>query len=139
MKMLALAIAITAEAFKNKLDRGGKPYILHCLYVLHKTHGSEDKKCAAVMHDLIEDTDWTYEMLREEGFSERVIDILKLLTHDKTEPYMDYVKRLAHDSDAKDIKKSDLEHNSKITRLKDVTKKDFDRIEKYHIAYKYLS
>jgi hypothetical protein len=52
---------------------------------------------------------------------------------------MDYVKRLAHDSDAKDIKKSDLEHNSKITRLKDVTKKDFDRIEKYHIAYKYLS
>ena len=69
----------------------------------------------------------------------RVIDILKLLTHDKTEPYMDYVKRLAHDPDAKDIKKSDLEHNSKITRLKDVTKKDFDRIEKYHLAYKYLS
>ena len=58
MKLLALAIAITAEAFKNTLDKGGKPYILHCFRVMNNTQGDEDIKCAAIMHDLIEDTNY---------------------------------------------------------------------------------
>lgn len=58
MKLLALAIAITAEAFKNTLDKGGQPYVLHCLRVMNNVQGDEDVKCAAIMHDLIEDTHW---------------------------------------------------------------------------------
>lgn len=141
MKLLALAIAITAEAFKHKLDRSGQPYILHCLYVMD-IEGDEDEKCAAVMHDLVEDTDWTYEMLRNLGFSERTIDILKLVTFpdgcDDIQ-YMEQIKRIALDPSAKKIKKKDLRHNSDITRLKGLRKKDTDRLEKYSRAYIYLS
>ena len=150
MKLLALAIAITAEAFKNKLDRGGQPYILHCLNVMDNTDGDEDEKCAAVMHDLVEDTrsdqmpdiPWTYERLRSAGFSERTIDLIKMVTFPENcddIQYMEQIKRIALNPGAKKIKKADLRHNSDITRLKGLRKKDIDRLEKYSRAYIYLS
>lgn len=144
MKKLALAIAITAEAFKDKLDRGGQPYILHCLHVMNNTEGDEHVKCASVMHDLIEDTDeqspinYTFEHLTKLGFSDKTIGILHLLTHNLETPYMEYIKAIAVSKEATKIKMADLEHNSNITRLKGIGKKDFDRMEKYHTAYLYL-
>jgi len=139
MKLLALAIAITAEAFKNTFDKGGHPYILHCLYVMDNTSGDEDVKCAAVMHDLIEDTSYTPGDLIALGFSERTVNLIRLLTHDpKMGEYMDYIKGISMDPDATKIKLADLEHNSHITRIKGLRKKDLDRIEKYHRAYIYL-
>lgn len=138
MKKLALAIAITAEAFKDKLDRGGHPYILHCLHVMNNSEGDEHVKCASVMHDLIEDTDYTFESLTKLGFSDKTIGILHLLTHNPETPYMEYIKAIAVSKEATKIKMADLEHNSNITRLKGIGKKDFDRMEKYHTAYLYL-
>lgn len=139
MKLLALAIAITAEAFKDKLDKGGQPYILHCLRVLDKIQGDECTKCAAIMHDIVEDTDWTFAKLTELGFSDKTIGILYLLTHNKETPYDEYIKSIAVCPYATQIKLRDLEDNSNITRLKGLRKKDMDRIEKYHRAYIYLS
>lgn len=139
MKKLALAIAITAEAFKDVLDKGGQPYILHCLRVMNNTQGDEDVKCAAMMHDLIEDTDYTFANLTELGFSDKTIGLLHLLTHNKETPYMEYIKAVAVSNEASEIKRKDLEDNSNITRLKGLRKKDLDRIEKYHTAYMYLS
>ncbi len=147
MNKLALAIALVAEAFKNTLDKGGQPYILHCLYVMNNTSGNEDVKCAAVLHDLVEDTDesseinFTFELLGAVyGFSERTIDLLKLLTRHPDDDYMgSYIRRIAYDEDAVKIKKADLKHNSDISRLKGLRKKDFDRLEKYNRAYQYLS
>jgi len=139
MKKLALAIAITAEAFKDKLDKGGQPYILHCLQVMNNVEGDECKKCAAVMHDLVEDTDYTFEMLVKLGFSDKTIGLLYLLTHMEGTSYDEYIKAISVNEEASDIKKKDLEHNSNITRLKGLRKKDFDRLEKYHRAYVYLS
>ena len=140
MKKLALAIAIASEAFKNKTDKGGVPYILHCLFVMNEMpEDDEELRIAAVLHDLVEDTDWTIERLRIEGFSERVLRIIYLLTHDPSVPYDDYIKNIALDIDAKKIKKADLRHNSDITRLKGLRKKDFDRLEKYNRSYIYLS
>lgn len=139
MNKLGKAIAITAEAFKDKVDNGHNPYILHCLYVMNNTEGNEDVKCAAVMHDLIEDTNWTFEMLIKEGFSERTIFLLHLLTHNKKTDYMEYIRTIATDQDAVNIKKADLRHNSDITRLKGLRKKDYDRMQKYHQAWIYLS
>lgn len=145
MNKLALAISITAKAFENKLDKGGYPYILHCLRVMNNTNGDECAKCAAVMHDLVEDTDekseinYTFELLTKLGFSDKTIGILHLLTHQKNTDYFEYIKAIAVSDDATKIKISDLRDNSDIFRLKGLGKKDFDRMEKYHRAYVYLS
>lgn len=90
MNKLALAISITAKAFENKLDKGGQPYILHCLRVMNAVDDDEDTKCGAVMHDLMEDTDekseinYTFELLTKLGFSDKTIGILHLVTHQKS-------------------------------------------------------
>lgn len=145
MKNLALAIAITSEAFKNTLDKGGHPYILHCIRVMMNTEGDECVKCAAMMHDLVEDTDetspinYTFELLQELGFSDKTIGLLKLLTHDRVIPYMEYIKTLSISDGAKRIKIKDIEDNSNITRLKGVRDEDFERLKKYSIAYLYLN
>ena len=139
MKKLGLAISITAKAFENILDKGGQPYILHCLRVMNNVQGDECVKCASVMHDLIEDTDWTFEQLTTLGFSDKTVGLLHLLTHQKETSYDDYIKSISVSKEATEIKIRDLEDNSNITRIKGARKKDFDRIEKYHRAYIYLS
>ena len=92
----------------------------------------------AVLHDVIEDSDGlvTIAILREEGFSLRVLVALELLTHDKADDYLEvYTKGICDNYDAIRIKRKDLEHNSDITRLKGVKPKDLTRIEKYHKAF----
>ena len=137
--MLSKAIAIASVAFEGKSDKGGKPYILHCLHVMHKV-GPDDHELMqiAVLHDVVEDTSWDFDGLKSEGFSNRVIDALKLLTHEKGVPYEDYIKGIATNEDARKVKLADLKHNSDITRMKGLRKKDFDRLEKYHRSYEYL-
>jgi (p)ppGpp synthase/HD superfamily hydrolase len=141
-KMLTKAIKIAATAFENDYDKGGQPYIMHLLYVMHKVkHLGEVAMICAILHDLIEDKKkkgYTFEFLKEEGFDFEIIYILTLLTHDKEEDYMSYIKRLASNPIAKSIKLADLEHNTKVSRLKGVNQKDFDRLQKYCYAYQYL-
>lgn len=142
LSMLDTAIRIAAEAFEGKSDRGGTPYIMHCLYVMHKVKNEgEIAMVCGVLHDVIEDCEdkgFTFAYLREQGMNEEVIVILQLLTHRKETPYMDYIKALSVHPVAKKIKIADLEHNTKVSRLKGLRKKDFDRLEKYSIAYQYL-
>ncbi len=142
-KQLALAIQITADAFQNDFDKGGQPYILHCLHVMNvvgkKTEGDHEAMAIAVMHDLIEDKPhWTLKGLINLGFSNRVVDGVEAMTHPKDEPYMDYIKRVAKNDDTRIVKMADLKHNSDPHRLKEVSDKAFARIEKYHRAYAYL-
>lgn len=142
MSDLGTAVAITAEAFKSKKDKGGQPYILHCLHVMNKLKytGDEELMCAAVMHDLVEDTDYTLDDLRKLGFSRRVVDLVNVLTHRDNEDYMTYIEKIKkHGASAVSIKLNDLRHNSDITRMKGLRDKDIARIEKYHRAYAYLS
>jgi len=140
--MLTKAIKIAATAFENDYDKGGVPYIMHLLYVMHKVkHLGEVAMICAILHDLIEDKykeGYDFDFLRKEGFSEEVIQILIFVTHLDAEPYMDYIKKLSFNPIAKAIKMADLEHNTKVSRLKSLRKKDFDRLEKYCIAYQYL-
>lgn len=140
--MLAKAIALTAQAFEKKKDKGGQPYILHCLRVMNKVNPhDEELMCIAVLHDLMEDfPEFTiYDLQSKYGFSDRVIGALHLLNHKKEVSYDDYIKAIALNKDATIVKLADLEDNSKITRLKGLTKKDFDRMEKYHRSFIYLS
>lgn len=137
---LARAICIASTEFADKYDKGGRPYILHCLAVMYGVsfYKDDDLMIIAVLHDLVEDTHWTFEMLRTEGFSERVISALILLTHLDGVEYDDYIRALAINEDATRVKRADLEHNSLIMRMKGLRKKDFDRLEKYHRSYEYL-
>lgn len=138
--MLDIAIAIAAQAFEGKLDKGGKPYILHCLHVMYAVEslGSEAMQ-AAVLHDVVEDTSWTLEELHKRGFSDHVIAMVDRLTHRNGEDYDDYLDRIAPCSITRTIKLADLRHNSDITRMKGLRDKDFKRLEKYHRAYAFLS
>lgn len=143
--MLGRAIKIASEAFEGVKDRGGKPYILHCLRVMWDLKSEDEElNCIAVLHDFIEDIykDNPQEgliFLIKKGMSGRVVRALDLLTHKKITPYDDYIKAIAFNSDATKVKLSDLKDNSDITRLKGLTKKDFDRMEKYHRSFIYLS
>lgn len=143
MNLLAKAIRITSVAFEHKTDKSGKPYILHCLWVMNKVrHLGEEYMIVAILHDLIEDTDWIPSDLREEGFPSHIVEALQMLDFRNC----DYIKRIetiAHlaqfdNPEAKlalQVKLRDLEHNSKITRLKGIEDKDIQRLKKYNLAY----
>lgn len=137
--MLSKAISITAEAFIGKYDKGGSPYILHCIHVMRKMPRKDlELQQIAVLHDLVEDTDWTIEKLADLGFSDRVLNGVNTLTHRKNESYDDYIKRISQNGDAIMVKLADLRHNSDVMRMKGVRDKDLERIAKYHKAYKFL-
>lgn len=138
--MLSRAISIVAQAFEGRVDKGGHPYFLHCMRVMNAVkHLGEDVMCIAIMHDLVEDCEeWTIERLVHEKFNQRVIYGVICMTHKKEDSYDAYIKNIALNEDARQVKMADLRDNSDITRIKGLTKKDLDRVEKYHRAYEYL-
>jgi (p)ppGpp synthase/HD superfamily hydrolase len=135
-KQLNDMLVLVTTRFDGITDKGGLPYVLHCLKVMHQLR-SEDEEllCIALGHDLVEDTDTTYEELRKLGFSERVIDGIRAMTKVPGETNDEYLARIKANFDAVRVKLSDLRHNSDIRRLKGVTEKDVRRIEKYHKMY----
>lgn len=134
--MLGKMLVLATNSHDGQLDKGGKPYILHCLKVMHylKTD-DEELMCIALGHDLIEDTKVTYYELNELGFSERVIDGIWSLTKQRGLSYDLYKEQVFANEDAMRVKLCDLRHNSDIRRLKGLTQKDFDRMVKYHQFY----
>ena len=137
---LALAIDLASQEFVDKVDKAGKPYILHCLRVMNAVDQKDEELMQiAVLHDVIEDTLITIKELQSLGFSQRVLDAVTLLTHLDSVSYENYIKQIAINPDAVKVKLADLKDNSDITRFKGLKKTDFDRMEKYHKAYTYLS
>lgn len=136
---LGEAIRIATNAHFGQEDKGGNPYILHPLWVMHKIrHMGAKYMIVAILHDVVEDTSITFEDLIQSGFNFEIIEALKLLTHDNAIPYSEYIAKIALNPIAREVKLRDLEHNSKITRLKGLREKDFDRLAKYQKAYQYL-
>ena len=133
---LGNAIALASVLFAHVKDKGGKPYILHCLQVMYDTNSdNEDVKMAAVLHDVIEDTNHTLEDLRTMGYSDDTITLLDLLTHNTNDTYEAYITRLSSNPDAILIKQADLRHNSLIARMSGSSLKTQT---KYWRAYAYL-
>jgi len=142
--LLSKALSIVAVAFEGKFDRGGVPYFMHCYQVMMNLKTDDiELKIIAVLHDLIEDTDWTMEMLRSEGFSERILAGLSLMTrdhHDKSdEAYDVYIHAIATSYDATRVKLADLEHNMDPSRVKGKEEKHKKLLTKYERSHKYLS
>ena len=131
--MLANMLLIATNAHAGQFDKGGKPYILHPLKVMHYLKSEDEElQCIALGHDLIEDTDVTYSELIGAGMSTRVIEGIRALTKVRGESYLEYKQRVLQNRDAMLVKLCDLRHNTDIRRLKGITDKDVARIAKYH-------
>lgn len=133
------ALAIAQVAHQGQKDKGGVPYIQHPLAVASKMD-TEDEVIVALLHDVVEDSEYTFEDLEKEGFSDHVIDALKLLTHDPKVPYMDYIRNLKDNKLARKVKLADLNHNSQLSRLNhEPTMADLKRLKKYEAAKQLLN
>ena len=131
MSNLGRAITIAASAHQNQLDKNGAPYILHPIRVMLKMEG-EEKMIAAVLHDVVEDSDWTLDRLRGEGFSERIINLVDLLSRRDAETYDEFIQRIRMDPTAVEIKLADLEDNMDLTRLPEISAKGISRLIRSH-------
>ena len=133
LSTLETAIAIAAQPHAGQVDKGGAPYILHPLRVMLRVDGAE-RQMAAVLHDVVEDTAWTLDALRQAGFGEAVLTAIDHLTRREGEDYLDFVRRAGRDPIAAAVKRADLLENSDLTRLATVTDRDRERLARYAAA-----
>ena len=131
-KLTKKAMIIAYNAHKNQLDKAGIPYIYHPIHLAEQMD-TETECIVALLHDVVEDTDITFDDLEKE-FPKDSIEALKLLTHDKSVDYMEYIKAIKENDIAKKVKIADLIHNSDLTRLENITPKNILRKEKYKKA-----
>ena len=133
------AIAIAVAAHIGQKDKGGKPYILHCLAVMNRVNQADDELMQiAVLHDVDEDTEYKCDDLFAMGFSNRVVSAVAVLSKRKGEVYTEYLDRIARSPDAIRVKLADLEHNMDLSRLKRVTLADETRVQRYKEAHHFL-
>jgi (p)ppGpp synthase/HD superfamily hydrolase len=133
MSTLERAIAIAAGAHEGQRDKGGAPYILHPLRVMLAMSSDEDRT-AAVLHDVLEDTPWTADALRREGFSDAVVDAVESLTRRAGETFDDFILRARSNAIARRVKLADLADNMDLGRIREPTAADRDRILRYERA-----
>ena len=132
------AMKLCYEAHAGQTDKSGLPYVHHPLHLAEQMD-DEDSTVTALLHDVVEDTLYSFEDLEGMGFGDKVIEALKLLTHDPAVPYMDYVRKIGTNPLATKVKLADLAHNSDITRLDhEPTEADLKRLQKYQEARKIL-
>ena len=136
-KMTNRAIKLAYQAHHGQLDKSGLPYVFHPFHLAEQMK-TEETVTVALLHDVVEDTDYSLEDLRKMGFSDGVLDALALMTHDPSVPYMEYIKCLKRNPIARSVKLADLTHNSDLSRLPVVIEKDLERAEKYRKAINLL-
>ena len=130
------AMFFAAKGHLGQRDKGGHAYILHVMRVAMRLRTNDEELMSiAVMHDLVEDGHITFQELVEAGFSDRVINGLRCLTHQAGDTYEEYIEEMRGNLDALLVKREDLRDNSDITRLKGLRQKDFDRMAKYIRAF----
>lgn len=139
MSLLEKAIGLALRVHRGQRDRYGRPYILHPLHVMLQMD-NDVEMMAAVLHDVIEDSDTTLADLQAEGFPPEVLEAVRLMTHDKGAiSYEAYVRRLKPNEIARKIKMADLKHNMDIRRMDRVRPADVERLEKYRRAWEMLT
>ena len=121
------------DAHKNQVDKSGMPYVFHPFHVAEQMK-DEPTTIVALLHDVVEDTDYTLEKIAAEGFGQEIVEALALMTHDKNVDYLDYVAKIKDNPIAKAVKLADLAHNSDPTRLDVIDEETQQRLEKYKKA-----
>lgn len=135
--MTKRALSICFEAHKDQLDKSGMPYVFHPFHLAEQME-TEDTTVVALLHDVIEDSSYTLDDLKEEGFPPRILEALTLLTHKKSVLYEDYVAAIKPNPLARAVKIADLTHNSDLTRIDVVTDAALERYNKYLAALEFL-
>ena len=135
--LLEKAITIAVGAHRGQRDKFGAPYILHSLRVMHRVQ-TETEKTVAVLHDVVEDTPWTFDRLKAEGFPDDILSALDCVTRREGETYDEFVKRSATNTIARRVKLADLEDNMDLRRIPEVTPKDLERLTRYRKAWALL-
>ena len=131
------ALELCLNLFENNTDKGGYPYIIHLMYV-YKNVSSIDEKVVALLHDTMEDKGIKEEELLSIGFTKKHVNDVKVLTRIKPMDYNTYIDNLIKNGskEALNVKLADLKNNMDMTRIKNPTVKDYERVEKrYAPAY----
>ena len=131
------ALRLCFDAHREQVDKTGLPYVFHPFHLAEQMKDEYTTVCA-LLHDVVEDTDYSLDDLRNMGYPDEVVDALALLTHDPAVPYMDYVKEIAKNPIARKVKMADLRHNSDLSRMDEVDEWALKRNEKYKKALAYL-
>ncbi|MBZ0294874.1 MAG: HD domain-containing protein [Anaerolineae bacterium] len=138
MDLLEQAILLAAQAHMGQVDKAGEPYILHPLRVMLSLD-TVDERIVGVLHDLIEDTPYTLDDLRQRNFPEEILTALDDLTRRKDESYEEFIERIYPNPLARRVKLADLHDNMNILRLKSITERDIERLERYRRAWHRLT
>ena len=133
-----IALKLCYEAHAGQVDKSGLPYVFHPFHLAEQME-TEHEVCAALLHDVLEDTDATPADLVTAGIPEAYVNTVLLLTHEPDVPYLDYVRNLKDDPIARKIKIADLRHNSDLNRLDAITERDRSRARKYAQALALLT
>lgn len=136
-QLIEVALQRALTAYSGKVDKGGKPYILHPLRLMARLNNPIEQ-CVAVLHDVIEDSDTTVDDLRADGFPESIVSAVEVLTRRRGESYEAFIGRVGVDPLARRVKLLDIEDNLDLLRLNTITEKDLQRAAKYHRAWMFL-
>ena len=132
--LLLKTLELVTKLFEGKTDKAGLPYYNHLLKV-YANVSEYDEKIIALLHDVVEDTDITFDNLKEYGYPDSILEALKVLTKKKGEYYPDYIERIIESNNiqAMNVKLADLKHNIDINRIEKPTINDYERINKRYI------
>lgn len=133
-----IAYNLAKIAHNGAVDKGGNPYINHPIAVASQ-FSCTYRICTAYLHDIVEDTDYTVEMLIDKGIDLRVAEAVRLITHSKSMSYSEYLEILSADSIAVDVKIADMLHNSDLSRIKSFDEKTLSRMQRYNMGLKFLA
>jgi len=138
MATIGRAIEIAVEAHKGQKDKAGMPYVLHPLRLMFKME-SNNEKIAALLHDVVEDSDWALDDLKKEGFNSDVIEAVSLLTRDEKDSYDEFIQKAVSNPISKNVKIADINDNLDLNRIDKISDKDYIRIKKYHRVLKSIT
>lgn len=109
------AMRIAYDAHRDQVDKAGAPYVFHPFHLADQME-DEATTCAALLHDVVEDSNVTLDELARE-FPPTVMDALRLLTHEDGADYLEYVRAIAQNPVARKVKLADLAHNLDSSRF----------------------
>lgn len=135
--MTKKALTLCFAAHKDQTDKSGIPYVFHPFHLAEQMD-SELTTVVALLHDVVEDSEYTLADLTDMGFPAEVTDAVALMTHGEGVPYLDYVAKIRENPIARKVKLADLRHNSDLSRLDRVDAKALARVEKYAAAIRLL-
>ncbi|MGB1251660.1 MAG: GTP pyrophosphokinase [Candidatus Promineifilaceae bacterium] len=133
MTQLEQAIAIAVNAHAGQIQKNGDPYILHPLHLMMQMD-TEAERITAVLHDVVEDTEWSLADLQAEGFPDEVLVAIALLTRQTGMTYEEFIEEIVPHPLARKVKIADVTHNLDTRRLPSIALKDLDRLIQYHAA-----